>query len=458
MTASAVWALERQPRIVGGVESEAGHWSFMAALMHRLRSLQVGEREFVADLMRNAPAVEASGAVADCGRAVVTCTDVSGKICLIERDGILEFETKAKNCQAGGGVGAVIYNNDDDLFGGVVSENSLDIPVLSISREDGLELLNQLGASVSYGFSDQAPTNSFCGGSYIGDGWVVTAAHCTESLEPEAILVNIGGHDLTTDHENVIPVKQIINHPDYDDVTIQNDVALLELAYEPTGVSSVELGDAAQLEIATASDLPVTILGRGGQEALKEDDDPGLAVPVPALFEAELKLATNEQCAQAFIDYATSSNPLGIAPNPDELLYPETFCAGRPEGGIGACFGDSGGPLLLEDNGRYVLLGLTSWGIGCAQPDLYDVYTRLPLYKDVIEAVRTHERTGFSLPPEPTPPSSDGGGTETPKTPADPANVSKNNAGLFGIGAISFWSLFLGFGLAAVTRRRRVGL
>lgn len=448
-------ALEPQPRIVGGVESGTDQWPFMAALMHRSMALQVGGQTYTSDLMENAPAVEMHGDLADCGTAVTTCDAVSGKVCLIARDGVVDFDTKARNCADGGGVGAIIYNHLDGFFTGKVNEGSLEIPVVSVIRADGLQLLNQLGETVSYEYSGIAPEIGFCGGSYIGNGWVVTAAHCVDGVEAQTIIVNVGGHDLEVDHDNVIPVAQIISHPAYDDVTIQNDVALLKLVSEPVGVTPVTLGTEAQLEMATASDLPVTILGRGGQEALTENDSPALAVPVPKLFEAELSLVTNEQCAQALAAYAQNSNPFATAPSLDEVLYPETFCAGRPEGGIGACFGDSGGPLLLEDNGSYFLMGLTSWGIGCAQPGLYDVYTRLPLYKQEIEAIQAQERTGFSLSPGGITNNTTNQPAADPVVPQDPAPSNNGGDVRSGIGALSIWGLVSMLGLLLISRFRR---
>ena len=63
------------------------------------------------------------------------------------------------------------------------------------------------------------------------------------------------------------------------------------------------------------------------------------------------------------------------------------FCAGSIQGGIDACQGDSGGPLLQEQDGHWVLIGIVSWGVGCAQPQHLGVYTNVYYFLDWMQQI-----------------------------------------------------------------------
>ena len=76
----------------------------------------------------------------DCGNGDTICSGAIGNICLISR-GTITFLEKARNCQLGGGIAAVIYNNEYGIFTGTLNSNVLvSIPVVSVSNADGLIL------------------------------------------------------------------------------------------------------------------------------------------------------------------------------------------------------------------------------------------------------------------------------------------------------------------------------
>jgi trypsin len=58
------------------------------------------------------------------------------------------------------------------------------------------------------------------------------------------------------------------------------------------------------------------------------------------------------------------------------------ICAGEPQGGKDSCQGDSGGPLM--DAATKIIIGIVSWGIGCAEAGKPGVYTRLGNYIDFV--------------------------------------------------------------------------
>ena len=69
-------------------------------------------------------------------------------------------------------------------------------------------------------------------------------------------------------------------------------------------------------------------------------------------------------------------------------------CVGG-EKGEDACQGDSGGPLTYRDtNGVHTLVGLVSWGVGCARDGVPGVYTRLTFMMEWIRKVSKIDNDG----------------------------------------------------------------
>mmetsp|Transcript_8052 Transcript_8052/g.20042 ORF Transcript_8052/g.20042 Transcript_8052/m.20042 type:complete len:891 (-) Transcript_8052:55-2727(-) len=93
------------------------------------------------------PQISSTGPVADCGLGLEPCEGVEGSICFIER-GKAPFLNKTRNCQAGGGIGVVLYNLEAicENFNGTYFGEDTYIPAVSLTHLDGKNILNEAKA------------------------------------------------------------------------------------------------------------------------------------------------------------------------------------------------------------------------------------------------------------------------------------------------------------------------
>ena len=217
---------------------------------------------------------------------------------------------------------------------------------------------------VAYLSNSSTGSTSFCGASLISARWAITAAHCIV-YNNTYVVAGVYDRDTATS-ANTFLVQNTYVHPDFSDVTLDNDIALLQL-HNPVPTSLVN--EYAQLPSANLNSIyvgtgdDVKVMGWGRLNFGGADSDILQEVVVPVTSES--------YCENAY----------------GSLDYGKQVCAGNTGGGEDSCQGDSGGPLLFSAYGQDYVAGLVSFGEQCALPGYPGVYTRTSGYLDWISYI-----------------------------------------------------------------------
>lgn len=272
------------------------------------------------------------------------------------------------------------------------SHNAADINARIVGGEPAVS--HSWGWAVSL----RARNRHFCGGSIISPHYVLTAAHCLETIvNPSSVdLTVVVGTDSVYDTDGQrIAVSSMHMHERWNTFTKENDIALLKLKkpikFKGANTARLCLPDVSAYDEnmfpSTNSDL--VAIGWGTTSA------GGVASSV-------LRQVTIQAVANGDRTCTSSINNVNLQ-----------FCAAVPQGGKGnyslwsparassshthslsllltdTCQGDSGGPLMFYSQvyRQWMLAGITSYGKGCGLRDYAGVYTRASVYRNWIKSI-----------------------------------------------------------------------
>ena len=156
----------------------------------------------------------------------------------------------------------------------------------------------------------------------------------------------------------------MINHPEYNSQTMDNDIAMILLA------NDVEFND--NMKPVCLPDRLVnfrpgkrcTVTGFG---AIKEGGP-----QATTLMKVVVPLISNRKCSKSY-----------------GQISDKKVCAGYDRGQKDSCQGDSGGPLVCMRGGKFYLTGVVSYGSGCARPGFPGVYANVKNLMEWVENTRS---------------------------------------------------------------------
>ncbi|GAX27525.1 hypothetical protein FisN_23Hh006 [Fistulifera solaris] len=206
----------------------------------------------------------------------------------------------------------------------------------------------------------------YCGGVLIAPDIILTAGHC-KGEHMHRVHPHVGAYSYD-DYQESFRLQHAFRHPLFD----RND-DFEDMVFDFTIIKLQGSSKMPYLAINRNNEFPsehqdVVVLGLG---VLGDDTDERPDV----LQQVTLQTMSNAACN------ASSNGETSY----EGRIHETNLCTHTPL--KDACDYDSGGPIIATDeHGKEVLVGLVSWGVGCADPDLPAINARVSAVADWIDA------------------------------------------------------------------------